>query len=615
MNSATHHARLALLLGAVAACTSPAEMTTPRALTGAGPFLVSSPVASGPAATARPQGSSGLTQVAYVSLPPGALSGGTGVTILVVRTGVVVTTSLIDGGFDPVAVPAVVGDTIVLTVTPAVPGATAYTFTIPADRPPVIVRTEPPRQKRDVPLNLRLVVVFSEPIAETSLTPDNFVLRADSTVVAGQLAFADSARTTVVFTPAAPLAPARDYELVLWPGIHDDNGRPLEAETRIPFSTAQGQPPPDSSAQGSAAHRVTVWSYGDGAGEVVSDPAGIACTVTAGWVSGTCSAGFAAGTPVTLTATGAFSAWSGNCSGPATAVTCGLPALAGDNSVAVGFGAITSWTATFAPITGTHESTLGLIDIGVPAFLTSDAAHQWIAKAKVTVSAKLHLIGHPGTVALTGTYDATPGGRQLCLLEAPAGVADPCISPSPNVWQFKGVVDSLGAGRGTLSGPDPTTPGASAAGSFRVEDNGAVIPCVPGYAGCSFVRRQLAAFCGPILDWSQRELGRWVVTLFRHVGYDPSRRGGFIDYTVGGFANHAGSLYIINGRLVNGGGVAPPAKAIGLTTVANAPFDFSATASGSASVRRGVRVGDSIGGTWSSGGASGVWSATTGGCK
>ncbi len=137
---------LALLM---AGCGSPVPTDTPitgpppLALTGAGPFLVSNPVSLG---SGNPiQGSAPSGQVAFVSLPPGTLAGGTAVSLRVLRTGSAVSAALVDGGLDPVAIAAVVGDTVALTVTGTVKGAGPYVFTIPPRKPPVIVRTVPGR--------------------------------------------------------------------------------------------------------------------------------------------------------------------------------------------------------------------------------------------------------------------------------------------------------------------------------------------------------------------------------------------------------------------------------------------------------------------------------------
>jgi phospholipase C len=69
----------------------------------------------------------------------------------------------------------------------------------------------------------------------------------------------------------------------------------------------------ETAGGGGAATQLTVTSTGPGSGTITSSPAGINCPTT-------CSAKFAAGTQVTLTATPGtsfeFSGWSGACSGP-----------------------------------------------------------------------------------------------------------------------------------------------------------------------------------------------------------------------------------------------------------------------------------------------------------
>jgi hypothetical protein len=70
-------------------------------------------------------------------------------------------------------------------------------FLVPPRKAPIIVRTEPKKNKRDVAINQLIQVVFSEPIAAGSLTRENFDLRSGSTQVAGQLRFADSVHTIV----------------------------------------------------------------------------------------------------------------------------------------------------------------------------------------------------------------------------------------------------------------------------------------------------------------------------------------------------------------------------------------------------------------------------------
>ena len=244
----TYLPRLALLAALAAACGSPLETITPPppppGLTGAAPFVVSNPVALGSNGGTAVQGSSGTDPVAFISLVPGTLPEVSAVRIRVHRNGVVVTAALVDGGLDPVAVPAIAGDTITLTATRVSGPDSVLVFVVPPRKPPIIVRTEPKKNKRDVAVNLRIQVVFSEPIDAASLTPENFDLRSGSTTVAGQLRFGNQERTIVEFIPAEALAVATNYELVLGTGIRDLEGTAIETGETISFTTVAAPVPP-----------------------------------------------------------------------------------------------------------------------------------------------------------------------------------------------------------------------------------------------------------------------------------------------------------------------------------------------------------------------------------
>ena len=122
------------------------------------PFLVA-PAAS--VATAE--------QDVYVSLPPDSIPTGVSATITNRRTGASATIAIVAGGFDPVAIAAVAGDSIAIAVQTTT-SPLSFTFAVPAADPPVVVRTDPPPHKRDVPLNASLVMVFSQPIGGATLT-------------------------------------------------------------------------------------------------------------------------------------------------------------------------------------------------------------------------------------------------------------------------------------------------------------------------------------------------------------------------------------------------------------------------------------------------------------
>src|SRR6266705_3298887 len=76
---------------------------------------------------------------------------------------IALTVSMTAGGIDPVPVPAIPGDTLELVATDSSGHSVRYVKVVKAPNAPVVIRTEPPKKKTDVPLNAAIVVVFSEP--------------------------------------------------------------------------------------------------------------------------------------------------------------------------------------------------------------------------------------------------------------------------------------------------------------------------------------------------------------------------------------------------------------------------------------------------------------------
>ena len=207
----------------ITACSSQDTAAT-ATLSSAAPFLVA-PAASVVTAT----------QDVYVSLPPDSIPAGVTATITNYRTGASATAAIVAGGFDPVAIQAATGDTLAIVVQTT--GATrSFALAVPPVIPPVIVRTDPPPHKRDVPLNASLVIVFSQPIDATTLTGANVQLFNDGTVVPGVVSFSDAQQVIGVFQPSAPLAPNSNYQIAVGSGVRDTHGNPL-APVSVPFAT------------------------------------------------------------------------------------------------------------------------------------------------------------------------------------------------------------------------------------------------------------------------------------------------------------------------------------------------------------------------------------------
>jgi alpha-tubulin suppressor-like RCC1 family protein len=154
-------------------------------------------------------------------------------------TGASVTTAVVNGGFDPVAIAADVGDTLVVEITRS--GAVAplrAMETVRANHPPVVVRTSPPRGGRDVPLNAAMVVVFSDPIDSGTLIPGAIQLWQDATAIPGTVLFSDSLGLRAEFHPDSLLAWQTAYRFVVTRAIRDVNGMPLDSVVEVGFTTA-----------------------------------------------------------------------------------------------------------------------------------------------------------------------------------------------------------------------------------------------------------------------------------------------------------------------------------------------------------------------------------------
>jgi alpha-tubulin suppressor-like RCC1 family protein len=205
-------------------------------------LIVSDPVAtSGVAAAtgaALALSPSAEDSVVYVSLPPGTVPAGRLAVLRRVGDAATLSTPVLDGGFDPVPVEAHAGDSIEVLVRDA-GGATVEVLglVIAARRPPIIVRTDPPRRKTDVPLNSVMVLVFSEPVDAGTFTSSSVQLFRGTTSVPGTASLLQGTATAAVFQPAAQLDPNTDYRLVVTTAIRDLTGDALGADVSVEFMT------------------------------------------------------------------------------------------------------------------------------------------------------------------------------------------------------------------------------------------------------------------------------------------------------------------------------------------------------------------------------------------
>lgn len=192
------------------------------------------------------QGESADMEVAYVSLPPGTLPEALSVVIRNPNTDAVVgPTALVEGGFDPIAVPAATGDRLEFEFHDAVGGTTSYYSTVPPRRPPTLVRTNPPRGRTDVALSVQPAIVFSEPLDPATVTPENVRLLLDGVPVAGTVAPLPDRPWIVQITPAGGLQPLTVYTVdVRRGGVANTAGESIELGWSVAFTTGAGSDEP-----------------------------------------------------------------------------------------------------------------------------------------------------------------------------------------------------------------------------------------------------------------------------------------------------------------------------------------------------------------------------------
>jgi Periplasmic component of the Tol biopolymer transport system len=186
------------------------------------------------------QSGSGDNGEAYVSAAPGTFPRGISGNLQNKTTaGSSRRIEFTDGGFDPVGIPASVGDELSLTWFLASGQPQSFSVRVPPRRPPEVVRTEPAKGRTDVALNIQVQVVFSEPVDKATVTSSSVVLfegpNSENAVRATVSTSSDG--LSVIVTPAAPLDPLSTYTVALTSAIHDLDGDAVANSTPLTFTT------------------------------------------------------------------------------------------------------------------------------------------------------------------------------------------------------------------------------------------------------------------------------------------------------------------------------------------------------------------------------------------
>lgn len=230
------------VVAALAACSDDPPTGLRPPLPRSFAFVVSDPVrlaftAPAPpgstAAAALQQGDS----VTWVSVLAGTAPGGKSAAIRNLTNDFSATADVVDGGFDPVPLLAGVGDSVEVVITDGTGATTRVALVVPARKPPVIVRTVPPKGGTDVPLNSLIRVVVSEPMDPRTLTTGTLRLLRDTAAVAGRVEVsADGLRADVV--PDTLLARSTGYTLVVEADAAGLSGDALGQSVAVDFTTA-----------------------------------------------------------------------------------------------------------------------------------------------------------------------------------------------------------------------------------------------------------------------------------------------------------------------------------------------------------------------------------------
>ena len=225
-----------LLLGS---CSSDNSVTNPPPDGDPGLALVSEPVALGGSAAAVSRAFATLaaqTDFSFTAFLPGEYPDGETAEILNQRTGERIAAPLLEGGLDPVGIPAEVGDLLEISILAGQTLLARKFYPVPERKPPVVVRTQPPEGKSKVPLNLSIVVVFSEPIDGGSVTAESFELLRNGEPVPGEIRVIDGG-LRAEFQPDEELLRSTEYTIALTTDVDDLSGDRLEAAYEASFTT------------------------------------------------------------------------------------------------------------------------------------------------------------------------------------------------------------------------------------------------------------------------------------------------------------------------------------------------------------------------------------------
>jgi hypothetical protein len=177
---------------------------------------------------------------------------------------------------------------------------------------------------------------------------------------------------------------------------------------------------------------LTLSPLGNGSGTVTSNPAGVSCTVTNGVGAGACSASFAAGTTVQLTAAAtapnSFGGWSGTCTGTGSC----LVLVSGNATISATFNYVAPTQPLVVGGSGTGNGTVTSAPAGISCTISGGIANgacsfSFAEDASVTLTAT-----PSGGGSFSGWSGACSGtGSCQVTMSAPRAVTAGFTAPPP----------------------------------------------------------------------------------------------------------------------------------------------------------------------------------------
>ncbi len=178
----------------------------------------------------------GAGEVSFVSYAPGSNPEADSIEVYNVERGLLVGARMIDGGVDPISIPASVGENLLITMFSDGFSLRTEEKTVPDGSPPRVVRTNPPRRRARIPLNASMLVVFTEPITAASATSQNIqLLDGNQPVPISVIRSWDG--TSVQIIPDQPLQHSTTYTISVTTGVRDLSGEEFQQPFASEFTT------------------------------------------------------------------------------------------------------------------------------------------------------------------------------------------------------------------------------------------------------------------------------------------------------------------------------------------------------------------------------------------